>query len=220
VSWFPDQVEAAVVIRERVGFKPDVEVVPDLLGDPPEGYRLEQVSVDPPVVTLSGPQAVLDELPGFVETMPISISNVVEDLSLRTALTLPTTVVPVSGNVVTVTIEIQPIQVSRTMTATVQIQGIPPERVATAVPGIVRVIVEGPDMVLSELGPEDIQITANMLETNLGVQRIVPQVIAPPEVVVVSISPETIEVTIALAPRPTPIFTPTQTVTPTMTVEP
>jgi YbbR domain-containing protein len=183
---------------------------------------LEKVTVEPPVVTLSGPPGVLDELPGFVETLPISISNVVEDLSLRTALTLPISVVAVSGNVVTVTIEVQPIRVSRTMTATVQIQGIPPERVATAVPGIVRVIVEGPDTVLSELSTEDIQITATVLDTSLGVHRIVPEVVAPPEVAVVSVSPEAIEVTISLAPRPTPTptITPTLTITPTTTVEP
>jgi YbbR domain-containing protein len=222
VSWFPDQVEAAVLVRERLGFKPDVEVVPDLRGDPPEGYRLEKVSVDPPVVTLSGPPAVLDGLPGFVETLPISITNVVEDLALRTTLTLPTSVVVVSGNVVTVTVEVLPIQVSRTMTATVQIRGVPPERIATAIPSIVRVIVEGPDAILSELKPEDIQITAVVLQTTLGVHRVVPEVLAPPDVDVVSISPEAIEVTISLAPRPTPTptLTPTLTITPTLTVTP
>ena len=50
----PSEVEVEVGVRRRVGYKPDVEVVPDLLGDPAAGYRLGSVQVEPQTVTLAG----------------------------------------------------------------------------------------------------------------------------------------------------------------------
>ena len=65
LQWTPDAVEVRVIVRRRLGFKPEVEVVPDLRGEPAPGYRLGSVAVDPSTVTLAGVPSVLEELPGF-----------------------------------------------------------------------------------------------------------------------------------------------------------
>jgi len=196
VQWTPDRVEVYVQVRSRVGFKPDVEVVPDLQVIPAPGYRLGSVSVEPSVVTLKGPPAILNDLPGFVKTWPISSTGATEDLVQLSFLTVPTDVMVVDVDYVTVTIEVLPIQSSRTMTGVVDIQGVPPEWLATASPTVVDVILEGPDAVLSELQPGDIQISLNLFGYPLGVHRVEPIVLAPEDVAVVSVIPETIEVVI------------------------
>jgi YbbR domain-containing protein len=216
LDWTPDQVEVRVGVRRKLGYKPEVEVVPDLQGDPAPGYRLGSVSVDPSTVTLAGVPAVLDELPGFVETLPISVTGATADLLEHSPLTLPNTVVVVGVDYVTVTVEVLAIQSSRAMTAAVEIQGVRPGWIATPSPTMVDVILEGPDAILAAMEQNDLRVIVDLFDYSLGVHRVEPDVMAPDGVTVVSIIPETIEV--AIAPTPTP--TPTLTVTPTVTTEP
>lgn len=218
VEWTPEQVQVQVTVRRKLGYKPDVEVVPDLRGEPAAGYRLGSVGVEPSTVTLAGVPSVLEELPGFVETYPISVTNATEGLLELSPLTVPNSVVVVGVDFVTVTVEVLPIQSSRAMTASIEIRGVRPDWIATASPSVVDVILEGPDAILAEMTSDDLRVILGVFGLDLGVHRVEPEVLAPEEVTVVSIIPETIEVVIA--PTPTPIPTPTLVVTPTMTVQP
>jgi YbbR domain-containing protein len=212
----PSQVDVRVGVRKRLGYKPDVEVVPDLRGEPASGYRLGSVSVEPQTVTLVGLPSVLDALPGFVETMPISVAGATADLVQRTTLTLPPGVVISGANVVLVTVEVLAIESSRAMTATVEIQGVQPGWMATASPSEVDVILEGPDAILSTMSPQDLQVIVNVFGFGAGTHRLEPDVLAPEGVTVVSVIPETVEVVIVLIPTPTP----TDVIPPTGTAEP
>jgi YbbR domain-containing protein len=208
VQWSPEQVEVRIGVRRRVGYKPDVEVVPDVRGDPATGYRRGSVSVEPSTVTLAGPPAVLDELPGFVRTLPVSIMAATEVLTVHVPLTVPTNVVVVGVNYVTVTVDILPILGSRTLTDVVEIQGLSQGLAAALSPGEVDVILEGPDSLLAELAPGDIQVYVNLFGLGLGTHRVPPVVLAPAGIRVVSVIPETIEVVISLPPTPVPGKTP------------
>jgi YbbR domain-containing protein len=210
VEWEPEQVEVTVSVRRRLGFKPDVQVVPDLRGDPASGYRRGSVSVDPSTVTLQGPTAVLADLPGFVTTFPISITGATEDLVVRRPLTVPNSVVVVEGNYILVSVEILPVVSSRTLTRTVEVEGLSQGWEATLSPATVQVIVDGPETLLQELDPESLQVFVNLAGYSLGVHRVVPSRFAPEGVRVVSVIPETIEVVIELPPTQQP---PTATLT-------
>jgi YbbR domain-containing protein len=202
VEWAPAQVTVDIRVRRRVGFKPEVEVVPDLHVTPAEGYRLGNIEVEPSVVTLRGPASVLDQMPGFVETLPISVSGATQNLVEHQVLTVPSGVAVVGVNFVTVTVEVLPIQSSRTMTAVVELVGVPEGWLALASPDMVDVILEGPDASLSQLTSNDIQILVNVYDLSLGVHRIEPIVLAPEEVTVVSVIPETIEVVLEKPQEP------------------
>jgi YbbR domain-containing protein len=222
VEWNPGDVEVRVAVRKRRGFKPEVEVVPDLRGEPAPGYRRGSVEVQPSTVTLAGLPSVLDALPGFVETDPISVISATQDLVVRTPLTVPQNVVVVGVDFVTVTVEVLPILSSRAMTATIEIRGVNPGWVASASPVVVDVILEGPDALLADMASGDLRVILDVFGLGLGTHRVEPDVLAPEGVSVVSIIPETIEVVIAPGPTPTPspTLTPTLTVTPTLTTTP
>jgi YbbR domain-containing protein len=211
VQWSPEEVEVRVGVRRRVGYKPDVEVVPDVRGDPAPGYRRGTVLVEPSTVTLAGPSSVLDDLPGFVDTLPISITGATSVITERTPLTVPTNVVVVGVNFVTVTVEVLPILSSRTMTGVVEIMGLAQGWMATLSPSDVDVILEGPDTLLADVTPDDIQVSVNLFGLSFGTHRVEPVVLAPEGIRVVSVIPETIEVVIQLPPTSTP--PPTSTVT-------
>lgn len=204
VEWIPEQVEVRISVLRRVGYKPEVLVVPDVRGDPAPGYRRGSVAVAPSTITLAGPPGVLNELPGFVRTEPITITGMTEVLTERIPLSMPTNIVAVGVNYVTVTISILPVLSSRAMTSTVEVQGLRQEWVATLSPDVVDVILVGPDIILSELRSDDIQVFVNLFGLALGVHRVDPIVLYPEEVEIESVIPDTIEVVIRVEATPPP----------------
>jgi YbbR domain-containing protein len=220
LQWAPDRVQVRVPVQRRLGFKPDVEVVPDVRGEPEPGYRLGSVSVAPSTVTLFGLPSVLNQLPGFVETLPISVTGATEDLLEYSFLKVPDTVAVVGADFVTVTVEVLPIQSSRPMTVPVEIQGLRAEWIAIPSPDVVNVILEGPDLVITDLTSGDVRAIVDLFGYTPGVYRVEPNIVAPESVTVVSIIPETIEVVIAPSPTPTPTLTVSPTVVVTGTAEP
>jgi YbbR domain-containing protein len=212
LQWSPDKVEVRIGVSQRVGYKPDVEVVPDLRGEPAPGYRRGSVSVQPSLVTLKGPPSVLRNMPGFIVTLPISITDAVQNLAQRTPLTVPTGVVVVGVNYVTITVEILPVISSLTLTSTVEIQGLRSGWTATPSPPMVEVNLEGPESLVDALTSEDIQVLLNLADYTLGTHRVAPDVLAPADITVVNVIPETIEVVIALPP--------TEPISPTVPFEP
>ena len=204
VEWLPEQVEVRISVLKRVGYKPEVRVVPDVRGEPAPGYRRGSVAVAPSTVTLAGPPRVLNELPGFVRTEPITITGMTEVLTERVPLSMPANIVAVGVNYVTVTVSILPVLSSRAMTSTVEIQGLRQEWTATLSPDVVDVILVGPDTLLSELGADDIQVFVNLFGLGLGVHRVDPVVLYPEDVELESVIPDVIEVVIRVEATPPP----------------
>jgi YbbR domain-containing protein len=220
LEWAPKEVQVQVSVSRKLGYKPEVEVVPDLRGEPAPGYRLGSVTTEPSTVTLAGVPSVLEVLPGFVETYPISVTNATANLLELSPLTVPNSVVVVGVDFVTVTVEVLPIESSRAISSSVEIRGVRPERTASASPNVVNVILEGPDAILVDMTPDDLRVIVDVFGLGLGVHRVAPEVLAPEGVAVVNIIPETIEVVLAPTPTPGPTLTVTGTVTPTLTVQP
>jgi hypothetical protein len=91
------------------------------------------------------------------------------------------------------------------MTSTVEVQGLHQGWTATLSPDTVDVILVGPDAVLAELGPEDVQVFVNLFDLGLGVHRLDPVVLYPEGVTLESVLPGTIEVLIQTAATPVPL---------------
>jgi hypothetical protein len=223
LEWSPNQVNVRVRVFRKVQYKPDVEVVPDLRGQPASGYRLGKPVVQPPRVTLEGPSSALEQIP-FVYTEPISIAGGTESLAVQSFLIVPNGIRVVESDFVTVTVEILPILSGRTMTATVQLQGVPPGWIAVPRPSEVDLFLEGPESILSSLTAADVQVVLNLFGYSPGDYRVTPGVNVPEGVTNVSVIPETIEVVISVAPTPTPstpiTVTPGLVLTPTVTATP
>jgi len=76
-------------------------------GEPADGYWLTNISVNPPNVTLfsTNPQRV-NELPGYVETNPIDLTTLHDDVDVRAELNLPESVSQVGEGSVLVRLSI------------------------------------------------------------------------------------------------------------------
>ena len=204
----PETVQVKVPVIQQGGFR-DVAVKVVVQGQQAPGYRVENISVFPPVVTVqaSDPELV-NALPGIVETQPLDLQDAEEDITTRLALNLPENVTLVGAQTVQVTVGISPIQTSLTLSnQEIRVIGLSEGLAAQVLPQIVDVIISGPLPVLDALTPQDVIVTVDVTGLGLGTHQLIPVVdVLVENVDVESILPGTIEVVIS--PPGTPTITP------------
>jgi YbbR domain-containing protein len=185
-------------------------------GQPANGYKLTNITVSPlnMVVFSSDPQLVND-LPGYVETEPVDLTDAVDDIDTYVAINLPEGVTMVGDQFVLVQVSIAAIEGSLTMSLPVIPVGLLPIRTAVISPETVDVILSGPVPVLDTLTPDDIRVVVDVSDLDLGTYQIEPIVdVIPDRIVVEAVLPSTVAVEIIVAPTPTPTTTPVATTQP------
>jgi YbbR domain-containing protein len=208
----PNEVQVTQPITILGGYK-NVAVKVITTGQIAEGYRLTNISVTPPTVTIysSDPQRI-EELPGFVETMPVSLDGLTDDTEFNTSLNLPDGISLVSEPGVLVQIGVAAIEGSLTMTLPVETLGLSPELAANISPPNVEIIILGPLPVLKTLTPASFRVVVDLTNLVEGTYQIAPRLdLVPDTVQVEAIIPELVEVVIIIAPTPTPTRTPSPT---------
>jgi len=211
ISISPESVHVTIPISQQGGFR-DVAVKVIVQGQVASGYRLESITVFPPVVTVfsADPEAV-NALPGVVETQPLDLQDAKENISTRLALNLPANVTVAGAQTVQVSVVISPIQTSITLlNQPINIIGLPEGMSVEVLPETIDVIISGPLPALDALTPQDVIITIDVTGLAPGTYQITPKVeVLIDGVLVESILPGAVEVTITITGTPTPVLTPT-----------
>jgi YbbR domain-containing protein len=184
----------------------DVVVKVVTQGELASGYRLTNISVSPPTVTVySAKPELINQMPGYVETKPINVANLSDDIEVRTDLNLPAEVSLVGVQSVLVQISVAAIEGSLTLSIPVETMGLPPDLTAAISPATVDVIVSGPLPVLDTLTSASFRAVVDLTGLEAGTYQLNPKMdLVPDQVSVQSFLPETVEVTITTAPTPTP----------------
>jgi YbbR domain-containing protein len=215
------QVTLPVTLQEA--FK-TLAVRPVTQGQPADGYRLTTIQPSPVlVIVYSGAPQLINQLPGFVQTRPIDIDGLTDDIEVRVELDLPSGVSLVGEQSVLVQVGIGAIESSMTIAVPVEALGLPPEYQVQLSPDSVDLIVEGPLPVLESLTQASFRAIVDLTGLEPGSYQRQPVMdLVPAEVRVQSLLPETIEVEITIIPTPTPTLPPSPTVLapPTATVQP
>lgn len=201
VSISPAAARVSLPVVRQGGFR-DMAVKVAVRGQVAPGYRLDSISVFPPVVTVYSSNAELvGGLPGVVETQPVELNSASSNLNLRVPLVLPTGISVVGEQTVLIQAGISPVQSSFTLTGqAVEITGLPNTLEAQVSPATVDVILSGPIPILDTLRPQDIQVTVDVSGLAAGSYQITPTVqILSASIDVESINPGAVEV--ILKPR-------------------
>jgi len=204
----PENVHVNVPVSQQGGFR-DVAVKVVVKGQIAAGYRLENISVFPPVVTVfAGDPELINNLPGVVETQALDLQGANEGSTTRLALNLPENVTLVGAQTVEVTVGISPIQTSITLlNQPINVIGLTKGLTVAIFPQTVDVIISGPLPVLEALILQDVIVTVDVTGLGLGTHQLTPKVdVLVDNVLVESILPGTIEV--VLSPPGTPTITP------------
>jgi len=208
----PESVHVNIPVIQQGGFR-NVSVKVIVQGQVASGYRLENISVFPPVITVfaSDPDLV-NALPGVVETQPLDLQDAKENISTRLALILPENITVVGTQSVQVQVGISPIQTSITLlNQPISILGLSEGLAAQVLPQTVDVIISGPLPILDVLTPQDVIVSVDVTGLTLGTYQLTPKwEVLVGNVLVESILPSTVEVVISIPPPPTA----TPTVTP------
>ncbi len=202
----PESVRVNIPISPQAGYR-DVAVKVVVQGQVAPGYRLENIRVFPPVITVSSTDPELvNELPGVVETQPLNLQDRKEDISTRLALDLPPNITISGGPTVQVQVSISPIQTSLTLlNQPINVNGLSEGLSAQVFPQTVDVIVSGPLPVLDTLTSKDITVSVNVTGLQSGTYQLTPEVkVSVENVLVESILPGTVEAVIAVPSTPTP----------------
>ncbi|HVP22152.1 MAG TPA: CdaR family protein [Anaerolineaceae bacterium] len=207
ITLTPNQVTVTQVITQRGGFR-NVVVKVIVVGTVATGYRLTNITVSPPAVTVfsTNPQLV-NNLPGYIETQPLNINNIKQDFDSHQALNLPTGVSVVGDSNVLVQVGVAAIEGSLTFSNNkVEVDGLPATFSATVSPETVDVILSGPLPVLDTVRPESLRVYVDLSDvTRIGNYQRTPRVeLRLPDLTVESILPESVEVMVIIAPPPTP----------------
>ncbi|MBM4430757.1 MAG: hypothetical protein FJ026_10495, partial [Chloroflexi bacterium] len=84
----PSTVSVRVVVERQLGYR-DVTVRALTTGSPAAGYWISNISAEPALVTVYGQPAVIEELPGYLDTEAIDLQDARTDVVKRVTLELP-----------------------------------------------------------------------------------------------------------------------------------
>lgn len=202
----PEAVRVNVPISPQAGYR-DVAVKVVVQGQVAPGYRLENIRVFPPVVTVSSSNPELvNQLPGVVNTQPLDLQDRKENINTRLALNLPAEITIEGGPTVQVQVSISPIQTSITLlNQPINVNRLSEGLAAQVFPQTVDVIVSGPLPVLDALTSEDITVSVDATGLEIGSYQLTPEVsVSVENVLVESILPGGVEVVISVPSTPTP----------------
>jgi YbbR domain-containing protein len=206
ISLHPETVEVTLPVVQLGGYR-DLAVKVVTFGRPASGYTLTNVSSSPAVVTVfSNDTALINALPGYLETTALDLSNANSDIETRLALVLPAGVSLIGDSTVLVQIGISPIQGSLTLTnrQIITVNAVNGYQVRIA-PEYVDVILTGPLPTLNSSIISNLRVVLDLKGLGPGTYHLTPIVeLTVPGVVVESILPGTVEVVIAPAVTPTP----------------
>ncbi len=139
---------------------------------------MTNISSNPLVVTVysSDPETV-NNLPGYIETQPLNLTDAQEDLQVSLPLAVPSGISVVGESTIKVTVSISPIQGSITLTnLPVEIVDLLPEYEVILSPDRVDVILSGPIPTLDELTSSHVRVLINLANYTEGVYQLEPLV--------------------------------------------
>jgi YbbR domain-containing protein len=171
-------------------------VIPELIGEPAHGKRVDNVSVLPATVTVSGENPAVRQLE-FVSTEPVDIGDQSVELVAEVPLSLPEEVSAAGNESVTVIVTFTEALGSRNYEVGSALTGTQPEFTYRVEEPSVSVIVSGPVAQLDELAVEEISVEIPVADLEVGDNEVMPVIRTPRGTVVVDIDPETVVVTVA-----------------------
>lgn len=206
VQVIPAAVQVSQAIEQRGGYRTVVVRVP-FTGQLANGYRLNSVTVTPPVLTVySDDPKLVENLPGYIETLPLDLTGINADTDIKVKLNMPQGIQMDGEESVQVRLGISTLEGSLTFAnLPVETEGLETGYSAKISPTRVDVIISGPLPLLNKLTTNDVRVVMDLAGLTPGNYQIQPSArIAVDGLKVDSILPDTLEVIITPALTPTP----------------
>ena len=181
----PGEVQITQIITRKQNAR-EVGVRATTEGILPEGYWLSNLRATPNTVTLRGTPEKLAEIGGFINTLPVDISQAAGSLSVETPLDLPDGITAVDQNgkpvsLVTVIVEIMPRSGDLVVTRPINLINTPADTKLALSQDKMDLLLSGPVPLLREIeaNPDLVQLIMDLSAWEQDKQEMIPQVTAP-----------------------------------------
>ncbi len=190
VTITPNQTEISVMVERRLNTI-EVGVLGVTTGTLPAGYWLSGLSVTPGSVTLQGNTEQLAKINGFVDTLPIDLSQAFGDLKVKIPLDLAANIQALDSNgntvkTVTVLAEVAVRKGDLVVTRRVEPFAVKAGLQVTVEPSRIDLLLSGPLPILKkiELNPALVKVTVNASTVITPEQSVDlnPTIIMPPDI--------------------------------------
>jgi YbbR domain-containing protein len=172
-----------------------VPVLPQLTGEPARGKRVDEVTVEPATVTISGENPDVRQLES-VSTAPVDISGREDELAVEVPLELPAEVTTRGDPVASVVVTFTDAQGSRSFEVGAALVGARPDRSYRLDTPALSLLLAGPLAQLDEVEVTDIVVEVPVGDLDVGDNDVVPIIRAPRGLSVVRQVPETVRVSV------------------------
>lgn len=212
----------ATVQVEQVVAQRTVPVNPTIEGDPADGYRITSITVDPAVVTVTGPTAVIEGLTK-VSAERVDISGAKNQVT-RTKKIVALRNLSTDVSTVVIRVQIEPYECGVGVSSpcggqtvvVAPIFGKPPSGLALRDTAYsVSVMLVGPLDKLALLGPEDIEVSVSLAGTSPGLNVLQPsaEIVSAGlnDVSITTVNTLTVTMVTVATPSPSPSPTPSPT---------
>ncbi len=213
VTLTPERVSVQVPIAAQVE-EQQVSVVPDLRGQPAQGYAVGSIDWNPKTIRVFTSGAIT----GTIHTEPIDLNGLTRPITRSVGLERLSNVITRPAVVqVQVRVGIVPIAVPSQLPLLVSVSpsGLSPGLTATAEPTALQLTLDGPFDRLNHLKSGDIVATVDLTGLGPGTFTLPVRITHPDGLQVVAPADPRVKVTIVATPTPSPESTPTTATTAT-----
>jgi YbbR domain-containing protein len=195
VKLTPEITGLRIDIKQQT-FSRSVAVSPQITGAPAAGYNVVSVTVNPPTVTISGTQALINTTT-TIPTKSIDLDDATADVVKGVSLDLPPGAEVTGGPPsVTVTVKIAPAEGNFTFAVPITAVNLGANFTINGALPTVTVTLFGPLPLLQALGPADISATVDLSGDDPGAHRKQVKLTPPGGASIRSVNPSEITVTL------------------------
>jgi YbbR domain-containing protein len=190
-----EEVQVTIPVTESADFA-DKFIEVNWRGAPAEGYRLLGITVSPPSILVQGVPTRLNEITQ-IRTEPIDITGLTETFTQTVTLELPEDITLDEVQVVSVSVEIEPILTTGVYNRPVEVLGLGRNLTSTVQPTEVRIVLFGPLPVLDSLAEDEVRVTVDAFGLITGTYNLEPDIDLPDRGIELrSVQPSLVAVTI------------------------
>lgn len=211
----PRAVSVTIHIRLQK-YQQSVAVTPNITGTVGVGYRIANVTVLPPLVTVLSNAPVLGTM--VLQTAPITVTGWTSSHQVAVPLVVPANLTLQHPVQETVAIDIAPVPGSAVSKAQVLVTGKRPGTTVSLDTQTVTIVYQGPIALLNEAGAPVARLDLHNRQP--GVYHLAPTISLPAGLSLISATPAQVRVMITAPPQPRAIVRPTAAPTATPTTRP